>query len=309
MSTPTVSVLLPAFNAQKYLRAAMDSILAQTLADLELLALDDGSTDATPSILRDYAARDRRVRVLSRANKGMASSLNELLQIAQGRFVARMDADDIALPERFERQVRFLEATPSVVCVGGAFELIDEAGRYLTTLVCPVSDAAIQQMILAGHGAICHPSAMMRRAALRGIGGYRAQYKPAEDLDLWLRLGEVGRLANLPEPVLRYRLHSDSMSEQQVSKQRDAARLACEDAWRRRNVPGHFEASNLWRPGRDRWSRHGFMLQYGWWAYLSEERKTAALYGFKAVTAVPFAMEGWKLLICALCKPARSSAG
>jgi glycosyltransferase involved in cell wall biosynthesis len=296
---------MPAFNAAKYLHEAIDSILAQTRPDFELLVLDDGSTDATPAIARRHAERDARVRLVRRPNRGMANSLNELLGMARGRYVARMDADDVALPRRFEMQVRFLEDEPAVVCVGGAFELIDEKGRYLTTLKCPTSDDEIQRMILAGRGAIAHPAAMMRTEALRRIGGYDACYDPADDIDLWLRLGEAGALANLEEPVLRYRLHSASVSERQADKQLRAARLACEAAWRRRGIPGRFEGGAPWRPGPDRASRHEFMLRYGWWAYLSGERRTAAIYGVKALRALPLAPGGWKLVACALLKPAR----
>lgn len=308
VGAPTVSVLMSAFNADKYLHAAMDSMLAQTYADFELLVLDDGSTDNTPSILRCYAERDPRVKVVIRPNRGLAASLNELLGLAQGRFLARMDADDVALPHRLERQVRFLENEPSVVCVGGAFQLIDEKGRYLTTLECPVSDARIQEMILAGRGAIAHPCALIRGDALRRIGGYDSRYEPAEDIDLWLRLGEIGRLANLEEPILKYRLHTASTSEQKADAQRRGARLACEAAWRRRGVQGRFEASEPWRPGPDRGTRYRFMLLYGWWAYLSGQHSTAALYGLKALRTFPFAQDGWKLLACALFKAAKPVA-
>ncbi len=299
----SVSVLMPVFNSEKYLSDAVESILAQTFTDLEFLILDDGSTDESLRMLERFAARDRRVRVTSRENKGIFVSRNELLEASQGEFIAVMDADDVALPERLSLQVDFLRAHPEVVCVGGAMEMIDGAGRYLTRLLLPTSDRAIQEDALKGAGSIAHPCAMIRKAALVQINGYDARMTVAGDLDLWLRLGEIGQLANLDEALIRYRLHEGSISEQKGKEQRSAARDACERAWKRRGIQGEFKASEPWRPGQDRESRLRFMLKYGWWAFDSGERRTAIIYGWRAIRARPFRSDGWKLFACALLKP------
>lgn len=236
---PLVSVLMPIFNGGKYLREAVEGILDQTFTDFEFLVLDDGSTDDSLALLRQYAARDSRVRVITRENRGLTFSLNELLSYARGEFVARMDADDVVLPERFARQAAFLGEHPGVVCVGGAYQMIDSADRFLTTLTPPQTDAEIQYLHLSGHTAINHPTAMMRLAAVNRLGGYDSEYDLVEDLDLWLRLGEVGKLANLADVLLKYRLHDKSISEKAGQKQREAARRACESAWRRRHITGH----------------------------------------------------------------------
>jgi hypothetical protein len=304
MSTgvPTVSVLMSVHNAGAYLTPAVESILAQSFDEFEFLILDDGSTDRSGALLQEFAARDPRIRLISRENRGLTKSLNELLAAARGKYIARMDADDIALPDRFARQVAFLHRHRDVLCVGGAFEIIDQAGRYLTTIWPPCSDEEIQSQMLRGHCAISHPTAMARRAALVEIGGYQRDL--VEDLDLWLRLGERGRLANLSEVVLRYRLHGKSISEQAGLRQREAGRAACEAAWQRRGIEdGVYEAGQLWRPSSDRASRHAFMLQYGWWAWNSRARQTATVYGLKAVTTKPFDADGWKLLLVSLLKP------
>jgi glycosyltransferase involved in cell wall biosynthesis len=304
MTSPLLSVLMPVYNAERYVAQAVESILDQTFQDFEFLIMDDGSTDRSLSILKRYAARDARIHLVSRSNAGYVSALNEMLLQAQGRYIARMDADDVALPDRFKHQVSFLQQHPDVVCVGGAFELIDHKGRFLVALKIGTTDAEIQQAALAGHGSICHPTAMMRRSALLKIGGYDETLMPAEDVDLWLKLGEVGQLANLEKPVLRYRLHCHSVSAQAALFQREQARRACEFAWKRRNIKCEFEAANPWRPGRDAKSRYQFMLQYGWWALSSGERSTAAIYGLKAIRVIPYRLEGWKLLACALFKAA-----
>jgi hypothetical protein len=185
-------------------------------------------------------------------------------------------------------------------------EMIDERGRLLTVLELPTEDAEIQAKAVVGHAPLFHPAAMIRRAALERIGGYRHEFWPAEDLDLWLRLGEVGALANLRGPVLRYRLHGASVSGTQVERQRAAARRCCESAWQRRGIrDGRFEAGDAWRPGTDPHSQQRFLLRFGWWAFASGQRATALAYGWKAVRVRPFSPDGWRLLACGLCKPMR----
>ena len=294
---------MPVYNVEQYITKAVESILAQTFMDFEFIIIDDGSTDSSLKILETYAAKDERIHLTSRKNKGIPRTRNEMLALTSGEFIAVMDADDVALPERFALQVKFLRSHPDYVCVGGAHEVIDEKGRLLTRLELPQNNDEIQQLMLAGHGSICHPCAMIRRASLMEVGGYDEALLTAHDLDLWLKLGEVGALANLKDTVLKYRLHMNSISEKNGALQRQEARAACERAWQRRGIEGCFEATEQWRPGPDRSSRHKFMLQYGWWAFSSGQRQTAITYGTRAIAALPFAAEGWKLLVCAAIKP------
>jgi len=300
---PLISVLMPVYNAQSYLAEAVESILSQSLGDFEFLILDDGSTDRSLKILRAYAAQDPRIRLTSRANGGYVSALNQLLEQAQGELIARMDADDVALPERLAKQVTFLQQHPAVLCLGSAFDLIDARDRRITSLPVPLDDAEIQRLALSGHTPINHPSAMMRRSALLQVGGYDEAFCPAEDLDLWLKLGEIGQLANLPEPLVKYRLHPDSVSERNCALQRQKALEACQQAWQRRGIVGQFEATDAWRPGPDRESQYRFAMQYGWWAFNSGERQTALTYALKAIRLWPSQIESWKLLGCSLFKP------
>jgi hypothetical protein len=297
----TVSVLMAVFNGEEYLSAAIESILRQTFTDFEFLVLDDGSTDSTLRILRRYAEHDRRLRVITRRNEGLVASLNELLGLARGDFVARMDADDVALPERFAMQVRFLRDHSEVVCVGGSVDIIDEKGRLLQTLHYPIQDEEVQEGNLSGHTAICHPAAMMRREALLRVRGYDDDFRFAEDLDLWLRLGEIGKLANLEDTVLRYRFHGASVSEQESLRQLDVARAACERACQRRGVQREFSALP-WRPGPSRTSRHEHLLTCGWWAWQNGQLRTAAIYALRALRERPTHQAGW-LLACSVFRP------
>jgi glycosyltransferase involved in cell wall biosynthesis len=295
---------MPVYNCEKFLAKSVESILAQSFTDFELLIIDDGSTDNSVAVVKRYADCDSRIRWVTQPNAGVSTTRNRLLAMATGEFIAVMDADDIAVPDRFALQVKFMRQHPNVVCVGGSHHLIDDDGRFLTTLYLPESDAEVQHLALAGHGSICHPCAMIRRWALLQVGGYDEVLKSAHDLDLWLKLGEVGQLANLKDVILSYRLHPLSLSGKNPYDQRKEAMIACERAWQRRGIEGKFEATEPWRPTADSGSRHQFMMQYGWWAFNSGERKTAAIYAYRAIATKPLALNGWKLLLLAIFKSA-----
>ncbi len=291
------------YNSENYLVQTIESVLNQTFQDFEFIIIDDGSQDSSFDTLKSFAAKDNRINVTSRENRGIPRTRNEMLNKAQGEFIAVMDSDDIALPDRLALQVAFLQQNPEVVCVSGAFEIIDDRGRFLTRLELPEHDDEIQRLALAGHCSIWHPCAMFRREAALKVGGYEESMPSSHDLDLWLKLGEVGKLANLKTPLLKYRLHMNSISERLGLAQRDEGREACERAWKRRGIEGKFEAEEPWRPLDTRQSRFQFMLQYGWWAFNSGQRQTAIIYGTRAILALPFRVEGWKLLACAAVKP------
>ena len=240
MSSPSVSVCMPVYNTERYVAEAIESILAQTFTDFEFLIVDDGSTDGTLPILSRFAARDSRIRVISRPNTGIVGALNEMLGLARADLVARMDADDMALPDRFEIQVAYLRAHPDVVCVGGEVMAIDASGRDLYLLHEPMDHEAIQELALTGSCPLNHPSVMMRRAAVMAVGGYDPQMKHLEDLDLFLRLGEFGRLVNLPRTVLKYRVHPSSKCEAFILQQAEYLKLASDRACARRGIPPRY---------------------------------------------------------------------
>src|SRR5437016_6143907 len=131
---PTVSIIMAVHNAERFLAAAVESVLAQSFGDFEFIIVDDGSSDDSGAILRQFAKQDDRIHLIARENRGLTCSLNEMIAEARGEFLARMDADDLALPQRLAVQVKFMQEHPDVVLLGGAYELIDEAGRALTTL-------------------------------------------------------------------------------------------------------------------------------------------------------------------------------
>lgn len=206
---PLVSVLLPAYNAAATLPAALDSLLAQSLADFEVVAVDDGSADATARVLAEYARRDRRVRPLSIPHGGIVAALGAALNAARGEFLARMDADDLALPERLARQAAALEEDPELglaacrVAFGGCRRSCAGYARYVdwTNSLLSPEDISLNRFV---ESPLAHPSVMFRAAVVREHGGYRDGPFP-EDYELWLRWLDAGvRMRKLPEILLAW---------------------------------------------------------------------------------------------------------
>ena len=205
-----VSVVMPAFNAEAYLAEAIESVLRQTMGDLEIVVVDDGSIDNSRAIVERFREADPRVRlVVHERNLGISAALNRGWQAARSPLIARLDADDAALPDRLERQSAFLDAHPSVAVVGGAAHVVDGAGKRISTMRFPTESAVIHAT-LRRHNCLAHPTVMLRRSVLEDVGGYRFDH--SEDYDLWLRLAERFDLANLAEPLILYRVHGSQLS-------------------------------------------------------------------------------------------------
>jgi glycosyltransferase involved in cell wall biosynthesis len=218
---PRVSVLMPVRNAAQYVAEAAGSILGQTLADLELLVLDDASEDGSAAVVASLG--DPRARVVRGDGPGgVALALNRLLGEASAPYVARMDADDVAHPERLARQVAYLDAHPEVAAVGTAGELVDHAGARVALLELP-ADPAVLGWELLFENVIVHPSVTMRRQAVELAGRYPTDAPHAEDYALWLRLAADARLANLPDVLMSIRQHPDQASVRFTSEQRHSA--------------------------------------------------------------------------------------
>jgi glycosyltransferase involved in cell wall biosynthesis len=203
-----VSVLMPAFNAERFLAEAIESVLAQTHEDLELLIVDDGSKDGTLELARGYARRDPRVRVLQNPeNLGTVRTRNRLFDEAdpKSELFALMDADDVCLPDRFAEQLDFLRVQPGHALVGGNLILIDEAGDEIGRREYPQRFEDIARVITRVNP-IAQPAAMLRRTAIEAVGRYDARYPQCQDYDLWMRVARRFEIANLARYVLRYRI-------------------------------------------------------------------------------------------------------
>lgn len=264
-ASPTVSVLLPAFNAAATVAKAADSVLTGNDVALELILIDDGSTDGTSEVL-EGTARDSRVRVISHPNMGLAASLNRGIAAASAPFIARMDADDIAAPGRLDCQLRFLRDHPEVVLVGGQIRRIVR-GEPRSASGFPLDHGGIVDALLHGHHAMCHPAVMMRKSALESVGGYWDQGF-GEEWDLFLRLSEVGKLANLDRHVLDYTFHQSGMNASGMDAMRSGIALAICN-YRRR-------AQGLKELDRDT-----YLADVGWWQHLCIRAQSRSLKAYR----------------------------
>ena len=215
MSAPLVSVILPVFNAQQFVGQAMESILRQTFDDFEIIAIDDGSKDHSLEILKKYASSDRRIKITSREHCGLVASLNQGVESARGKWIARMDADDIALPQRFERQLQWLEQTGADIC-GSWVKLFGTADRRV--IKHPQTDEAIKmKMIFCAP--FTHPAVMMKTELVKQLR-YDKDWEKCEDYDLWERAVRAGwKMVNVPEILILYRQHKAQISTMALSTQ------------------------------------------------------------------------------------------
>jgi Glycosyl transferase family 2 len=222
-----ISVLMPVYNGEAFLAEAIASVLNQTHRHLELLILDDCSTDRSPEIAEAFQKQDDRVRVLrNQANRKLAYTLNRGLKEAQSPYIARMDADDLCHPERFEKQLAFLKAHPQVGVLGTALEPFSEENPNRGILKHPETNEAIKAKLLF-QCAFAHPSVMFHRQAIQTDLFYDEAAPLYEDYGLWIRLLPYTQFANLREPLLRYRCHSN-----QLSAQTEPMRLADQQTFR-----------------------------------------------------------------------------
>ncbi len=234
MKKPFISIIMPVYNAEHFVSQAVESILRQTYSDFEFIIIDDGSTDSTPRILAQY--NDTRIRFIRKNyNEGIINVLNLGIQFAKGRYIARMDADDISLPKRLEKQVAFLEQRKDIAILGTRAIRIDERGRFLEYMVSVTSPQHIQKLLEAGFVPIVHPSVMMRADFIRKLGGYRDGFLHVEDKDLWLRAIENGaKIANLKDTLLLYRTYIKSVTIQYIVERCHSGLYAMDCFYRRK---------------------------------------------------------------------------
>jgi glycosyltransferase involved in cell wall biosynthesis len=208
---------LPVHNAEKYISTAINSILTQTVTDFELIIINDGSTDDSLDIIKSYQLIDTRIRLFSQENKGLVTSLNNGINFAKGVWIARMDADDIALPQRFEKQLQWLEQTGADIC-GSWVQFFGTSDKRI--LKHPCSDAAIKMNLLFG-SPLAHPTVFMKTNLIKELR-YDPNWDKAEDYDLWERADRAGwKMTNIPEVLLLYRQHDAQISTLTSSKQQE----------------------------------------------------------------------------------------
>lgn len=303
MKNPTVSVILPIYNGAEFIEGSIQSILAQDFRDFELLAIDDGSTDDTPKILRRLAKKDPRIRILTHAkNMGLVAGLNEGIEEAKGRFIARMDADDYAMATRFSRQVAALKKDSSIALVAGGFRIIKHDDTIVDHIYPYLLSEDLHRRLFIGN-AIAHGSVMMRKSAVKKAGLYSGDVGPTEDYELWTRLMKVGRIVAIPHLIYVHRLNPGGISMTLNEKQQKQMIINQQNVWAERR-PEIVTRSTLKKRlrfyraqpyGRQQWSYHYLldnaqlgvkMVRYGYRMAGFWQLLQVALVGREGVSAV-----------------------
>lgn len=274
-----VTVLMAVYNGEAYVAQAVESVLAQTFADFELIIVNDGSTDGTQQMLDRY--HDSRMRVVANdQNLGLTRSLNKGIRLARGKYIARQDADDVSLPERLAHQVAYLENHSQVGLVGCASRWIDGQGRFLRTMEPPTEPEQVGALLLATIPFL-HGTFMIRRESLQDIGGgYNERLPVAQYCELLLRLAERWDLANLPEVLYMHRRHDKSVTASRAEEQQKCLQQARVAAvrqrlrhgwgrlgWRKDKLPQWLrQAERPWLARRYLWWSAGARGLNRWWA-------------------------------------------
>ncbi|HLK82280.1 MAG TPA: glycosyltransferase [Xanthobacteraceae bacterium] len=234
---PAISVIMPVRNGAEWLAEAVASIRAQEFGNFEFVIVDDGSDDGAAAMLSGFAAADQRIRLLRQPPQGVVAALNAAIAQARASYLARLDADDRAKPDRLGKQFAFMQAHPEIGLLGTFAERIDAAGNIVGRLAPPTDPARLAHRLERANPFI-HSSVMMRTALVRRVGGYRAAFRAAEDYDLWLRMAEVSGIANLADDLTQYRWHGSNLSQRDAVRQSFSVRLAQRSAACRRSGAG-----------------------------------------------------------------------
>ncbi|WP_051334174.1 glycosyltransferase [Mesorhizobium sp. WSM3224] len=235
-------MIIPVRDGAQYVGEALQSILDQDLADIEAIVIDDGSSDDSAAIVTSLGERDGRVKVVANRGKGIVDALNMGISLAQAPLVARMDCDDVSLPDRLRLQAACFEADPDLHLLGTAGLRIDRDGEPLKPIDVPIGNDQLRDA-LARYNPMLHPTVMFRTEAVRRVGGYRRAFTYAEDYDLWLRLSETGKLANMDARLVKLRSHPGQVSRVKEEQQKAAAALARQAAQSRRSRAEPFDVN------------------------------------------------------------------
>lgn len=295
---PAVSVVMPVYNQEPYVELAVSSLLQQTFTDFELVVIDDGSTDASLKILERLAAADPRVRLFSQENRGRSATRNRGLELARADLVAMMDPDDISLPERLELQVAYMREHPECVALGAQFESVCMEGLPLHSSELPLDHDSIENLLLEDNGQTLHQSVcVLRRGVCIEVGGYDEQYPAGEDVDLFLRLALKGKLANLPQVLLKYRQHPKSTANIAGRPEYAMSRERIGRAWEARSKSLSADFKH-WTETTPQLTERQLLLRWGWSAFMQNELSISKRYGMRLLRQNPFDLEVWRLMFC-----------
>jgi glycosyltransferase involved in cell wall biosynthesis len=227
--TPAISVVMSVYNGGGFLRSSIDSILNQTFKDFEFIIINDGSTDGSRKVIESY--KDPRIRLYNQSNKGLVYSLNKGCELARANLIARMDADDISMPSRLEKQVKLMSMNKDLVLVGSSILTIDNNSKKLNRHNVLIGSCELKQELLI-RSPFAHGSTMFRKESFIEVGGYNHAFWPAEDYYLWLKLSQEGDFVNICEPLYQYRENKSGISSQNQKLQQEAHKNVMSEAWK-----------------------------------------------------------------------------
>lgn len=291
---PAISVVMPVYNAAKYLVAAIESVRRQSFSSWELLCVDDGSSDRSLEIVQNYVACEPRVRLVACPHRGIVATLNQGVELCRGEFIARLDADDLALPDRFQIQFDYLRNHPSLAMISGGYQTIDADDRVWKTQLPPLTSSEVREA-LHHSNCIAHSSVMIRREILeRFPGPYRSHFPLAEDYDLWLRIVAEYDIGSSPDIVLQYRRDFATTKPERVVQQTlSTLGVQLSHGFRLNGTPDRaaewqeLDESTLLNEGLSQSSLHASIRRV-----LLAEARLARKHGFKlqAVRLIEFAL-------------------
>ncbi len=240
-----VSVVMSVYNDSAHLKEALESVLNQTFFDFEFLITDDGSTDESSKILDEYAAKDARVKVLHQTNIGLTKTLNSSIKKASGIYIARMDSDDVSLPNRLVEEVKFLDSHSEVAAVSCFAKVIDAEGKEIGEHRPGVAHEEIKKLIFFS-GQLCHPAVMFRKDAFLALGGYDENFRYAQDLELWFKFIAKYKVANIPEFLFLWRKTAGGIGVAKLKEQQRFAGLAKWQAIKSKLYPRYYVLFLIW---------------------------------------------------------------
>lgn len=283
---PSISVVMPAYNSEKYLSATIESILNQTYKNFEFLVINDGSTDSTEEIVKAFMLKDQRVKLINnKFEKGIVGGLNTGLEESKGKYIARMDSDDIAFAERLEKQLNFMEKNTEIGLCGTWYQMF---GKYEGAMVLPKDSDTIRATMLF-HGPIAHPTVMFRKSVIRQNNlKYSQEHIWIEDIELWYRMSKVTKLANFPEILLWYRTHEESIgSTRKVIQAEKVAKLHLQMLTELGLTPSEAELSIHEKIGNGDFSEELVFLWNTkiWFNKILDQNRKAGIYSQSALIA------------------------
>ena len=315
MSTtlPRVSVIVPMRNAEAFVEATLKSILLEAAVALEVLVINDGSTDC--SLERVLRICDSRIRILEGAGVGISAAMNLGLAAANGDIVMRCDADDLYPVGRIRDQVAWLDAHQEYVAVCGGFATLDGSGRAVATLATGESEEDITAELNSGHTRTTFCSYAMRKHTTEQVSGFRPYFVTAEDLDFQLRLANFGRVMYLPGVTYQYRLHADSITHTQSNEKRIFFEATAREFQRQRALGGQDDLqlghpptppnTGICKPGSAAKQIAGMLLGSAWRAHQSGNKREAMVLGFRALTHIPFDVTVWRSVVALIGRSAK----